>query len=1292
MNRNSGGILTLVVLLSLVLNPAAHVYSGPLDRGIQHSAAHASIDPGKSSQADGKGRLPLTCKISSDSYQAELYRLVGISIAAGSKASSESGSKEACFEPKPIPKHIPTRLIFAFLPDPIHSNLPLFFDRQIESLQQAAQDSGWTFDRAIMPWDNHEHPESADFHLRLESEQEESQKHDYPGLLIFRGRPDPDQGDETRLLVFIIGETPTAGIRKGQFGHAVEMVQNLFAEHMPGKLAIFGPTFSGSLESLSNLLECTKGATSFPCSSGVIALSGTITSCSAVKGFEISVTAEHRGVTFASLQEFDENSMRSFSDFIVQDRGYSASEIAILSEDGTRYGASAPKSTQSQGEGIPCPEELGGVEHLYFPRGLSQLRNAYQHNNLELRNSSSPRTTLPLDLESIGSNDDIVKPYSWKQLPLSQEAVLLGITSELRKHHIRIVVLRATDSLDRMFLASFLRNAFPQGRIVIVGSDLLLRREIQDARLHGVMVLATYPLTVGADDDFQTTGEPHTDHVLPSSDSVGSYNAAKLLLAVADTSKLITQDFRAILESDKLPHVHLLQYGWPKIIENASETSNANAKARDCPTRPPVHLAVLGHDGFWDVAVLPRPLPGPNGWRILWDRIARHSLRAESGNCEVGPPNQTIVSSLPLIVNPEETAGSHPALSPASPSPLPSVWQLFWLVGICTSCAYAYFISAPSVLSSSEAIAHLAPSQRDRRAHLFAVTAYLHFSILIVVLWPYPYLRAPHYQVILLIIPMALVLICGAHDLERRRSRALSFTFLISCMLTTVWVLWVARWDYVNYMFALRAVNLTSGLSPLLPILLMLSAALWGVWHSLSGASLVDERRPRLPGASSVTARYRSILAKDQRRLVELLQPAYVDYRIATVIIIAMVAVIWTGQPRPVRTLEVPGYEHLLGALIYATLALILYGVIRLLAIWIDLRQLLVGLDSTPLRRGFKELKGFSWSPIWRIGVGNLGELRRLVSRQSEALRVLHNLGVPGVGGKSFQDIAQSTLESYEDAVDHQQGARFRWPGTKDVHPSALETTGPDSAPAVGSRASTTRIAPLGNIPSSVYSTIRGWIAYVRKQRDLEKTLIHKFADLQWQYALEGTNALNYAVERWNREKTCSIDDQATASPDSRDSRACQFDPHHECESAAEQEERQKLAMCEHFIALLYTTFLLVVLVRIRTLIMAVGGMYVLFLLALSVYPFQPQVAIRVWLVTLLVFMVGAVAFVYGQMHRDTTLSHITDTKPGDLGWEFWLRIGSFVALPLFSLITSQYPEMSGVLYSWVEPAMRAMK
>jgi hypothetical protein len=72
--------------------------------------------------------------------------------------------------------------------------------------------------------------------------------------------------------------------------------------------------------------------------------------------------------------------------------------------------------------------------------------------------------------------------------------------------------------------------------------------------------------------------------------------------------------------------------------------------------------------------------------------------------------------------------------------------------------------------------------------------------------------------------------------------------------------------------------------------------------------------------------------------------------------------------------------------------------------------------------------------------------------------------------------------------------------------------------------------------------------------------------------------------------------------------------------------------------------------------------------------------------------MVGAVAFVYGQMHRDTTLSHITDTKPGDLGWEFWLRIGSFVALPLFSLITSQYPEMSGVLYFWVEPAMRAMK
>jgi hypothetical protein len=72
--------------------------------------------------------------------------------------------------------------------------------------------------------------------------------------------------------------------------------------------------------------------------------------------------------------------------------------------------------------------------------------------------------------------------------------------------------------------------------------------------------------------------------------------------------------------------------------------------------------------------------------------------------------------------------------------------------------------------------------------------------------------------------------------------------------------------------------------------------------------------------------------------------------------------------------------------------------------------------------------------------------------------------------------------------------------------------------------------------------------------------------------------------------------------------------------------------------------------------------------------------------------MVAVVGIVFAQMHRDTTLSHITDTEPGQLGSSFWLRLASFVAFPVFSLLASQYPEIGNFLFSWLEPSLHALK
>jgi hypothetical protein len=66
--------------------------------------------------------------------------------------------------------------------------------------------------------------------------------------------------------------------------------------------------------------------------------------------------------------------------------------------------------------------------------------------------------------------------------------------------------------------------------------------------------------------------------------------------------------------------------------------------------------------------------------------------------------------------------------------------------------------------------------------------------------------------------------------------------------------------------------------------------------------------------------------------------------------------------------------------------------------------------------------------------------------------------------------------------------------------------------------------------------------------------------------------------------------------------------------------------------------------------------------------------------------------FVFAQMHKDATLSRITDTKPGELGFDFWLRLVAFVSVPLFGLLATAFPAIGEFLFSWLQPATQAFK
>jgi hypothetical protein len=109
---------------------------------------------------------------------------------------------------------------------------------------------------------------------------------------------------------------------------------------------------------------------------------------------------------------------------------------------------------------------------------------------------------------------------------------------------------------------------------------------------------------------------------------------------------------------------------------------------------------------------------------------------------------------------------------------------------------------------------------------------------------------------------------------------------------------------------------------------------------------------------------------------------------------------------------------------------------------------------------------------------------------------------------------------------------------------------------------------------------------------------------------------------------------------------------------------------------------------------MVIGAICVFVATTLSVatYPFDPRPALSAVLLVLFLGFGAVVVFVYADMHKDATLSHVTNTNPGELGSEFWFKLIGYGAAPLLGLITTVLPDLPGFLFSWLQPGLSSLK
>jgi len=407
----------------------------------------------------------------------------------------------------------------------------------------------------------------------------------------------------------------------------------------------------------------------------------------------------------------------------------------------------------------------------------------------------------------------------------------------------------------------------------------------------------------------------------------------------------------------------------------------------------------------------------------------------------------------------------------------------------------------------------------------------------------------------------------------------------------------------------LRAVQLTSGLSFVLPCIFFVTVWLWWANQLAVGYALLDRRRPLLP----IGMKHPRVTRLDKENFKELHSVYSLAGGRALLFwaVAAGVVVCWWylgDLKHPIMSLERPRLELFMSGLLGLAVMGIIVATLKLWEIWLGIRKLLVVLDSLPLRRGFQRIKGYSWKPIWRFGAGNLEELYRISSQETEALECAINAGLSATG---VEDAVQKARELAGDASGESQ------------------------------------------------------ILHPLEHRKKEGILMEQVSSIQSALAEAAGAALDYLAGCWTPQKEASDSSRSTLDA--------------------------KASAYERFVCLACVNVLVVFLTRVRTLVVAIGGMYVLTLVGITQYPFEPQAPIRLLLIVLLAFVVAVVGTVFAQIHRDSTLSNITDKTPGELGRDFWLRMAGFAAIPLFALFASQFPSLNRFIYSWLRPAIEAL-
>ena len=141
-------------------------------------------------------------------------------------------------------------------------------------------------------------------------------------------------------------------------------------------------------------------------------------------------------------------------------------------------------------------------------------------------------------------------------------------------------------------------------------------------------------------------------------------------------------------------------------------------------------------------------------------------------------------------------------------------------------------------------------------------------------------------------------------------------------------------------------------------------------------------------------------------------------------------------------------------------------------------------------------------------------------------------------------------------------------------------------------------------------------------------------------------------------------------------------------EIVSPHEEFERLA--EEFVALRFVAFIRYVILQLRNFLMFLSVAFLLAVISFNSYPFEPHHTLTTFLTVVFFVWASFVAIAFLQMSRDPVLRQLSGG--GKLSGAVVWRAVSFGGLPLITILASQFPALGRFLFSWVQPALEAVR